>query len=104
GGFRGPGGPIAKKDHRCAVSLAWWDMKLSESAMDENAGQKNSPAYRLAALDPDFLLGDSMRGVRLQLEYEKAEGRLRAWFVRSSIVESATARILPRGIPDEPES
>jgi hypothetical protein len=25
-------------------------------------GQKNSPAYRLAALDPDFLLGDSMRG------------------------------------------
>ena len=30
--------------------------------MDENAGQKNSPAYRLAALDPDFLLGDSMRG------------------------------------------
>jgi hypothetical protein len=47
--------------------------------MDENAGQKNSPAYRLAALDPDFLLGDSTRGVRLHLEYEKAEGRLRAW-------------------------
>jgi hypothetical protein len=22
GGFRGPGGPIAKKDHRCAVFLA----------------------------------------------------------------------------------
>jgi hypothetical protein len=46
--------------------------------MDKNTGQKNSPAYRLAALDPDFLLGDSMRGVRLQLEYEKAEERLRA--------------------------
>jgi hypothetical protein len=42
--------------------------------MDKNTGQKNSPAYRLAALDPDFLLGDSMRGVRLQLEYEKARG------------------------------
>ena len=26
--------------------------------MDENAAQKNSPAYRLAALDPDFLLED----------------------------------------------
>jgi hypothetical protein len=46
--------------------------------MDENARQKNSAAYRLAALDPEFLLGDSMRGVRLQLEYEKAEERLRA--------------------------
>ena len=46
--------------------------------MDKNAGQKNSSAYRLAALDPDFLLSDSMRGVRLQLEYEKAEERLRA--------------------------
>jgi hypothetical protein len=51
--------------------------------MDQNAGQKNSAAYRPAALDPDFLLGDSMRGVRLQLEYEKVEERLRAWVVRS---------------------
>ena len=45
--------------------------------MDKNEDQKNSPAYRLAALDPDFLLSDSTRGVRLQLEYEKAEERLR---------------------------
>ena len=72
--------------------------------MYENAGQKNSPAYRLAALDPDFLLGDSMRGVRLQLEYEKAEGRLRAWAVRSTIVVFGSARVLPRGSADEAES
>jgi hypothetical protein len=38
--------------------------------MEDNAAQKNSHAYRLAALDADFLLGDSMRGVRLQIEYE----------------------------------
>src|ERR1700692_3139721 len=63
--------------------------------MDKNAGQKNSPAYRLAALDPDFLLGDSMRGVRLQLEYEKAEERLRAWIVRSTIVVFGSARVRP---------
>jgi uncharacterized protein (TIGR00730 family) len=61
--------------------------------MDRNADQKNSPAYRLAALDPDFLLGDSMRGVRLQLEYEKAEERLRAWVVRSTIVVFGSARV-----------
>jgi uncharacterized protein (TIGR00730 family) len=65
--------------------------------MDKNADQKHSPAYRLAALDPDFLLGDSMRGVRLQLEYEKAEERLRAWVVRSTIVVFGSARVRPTG-------
>jgi uncharacterized protein (TIGR00730 family) len=63
--------------------------------MDENAAQKSSPAYRLAALDPDFLLGDSMRGVRLQIEYEKAEEGLRAWGVRSTIVVFGSARVRP---------
>jgi uncharacterized protein (TIGR00730 family) len=72
--------------------------------MDENAGQKNSPAYRLAALDPDFLLGPSMRGVRLQIEYEKAEERLRAWGVRSTIVVFGSARVLPGGSSDEAKS
>src|ERR1700685_1517198 len=72
--------------------------------MDKNTGQKNSPAYRLAALDPDFLLGDSTRGVRLQLEYEKAEEILRAWVVRSTIVVFGSARMLPGGSGDEAES
>jgi len=40
------------------------------ATMADNSLQKNSTAYRLPALDVDFLLGDSMRGVRLQLEYE----------------------------------
>jgi uncharacterized protein (TIGR00730 family) len=68
---------------------------LLESEMDENDRQRNSAAYRLAALDPSFLLGDSMRGVRLQLEYEKAEERLRAWIVRSTIVVFGSARVFP---------
>jgi uncharacterized protein (TIGR00730 family) len=72
--------------------------------MDENDRQKNSAAYRLAALDPDFLLGGSMRGVRLQLEYEKAEERLRAWIVRSTIVVFGSARVLPGGGGDEAAS
>ncbi len=61
--------------------------------MADNSAQKDSPAYRLAALDPDFLLGDSMRGVRLQIEYAKAEERLRAWTVRSTIVVFGSARV-----------
>ena len=60
--------------------------------MADNSAQKNSPSFRLAALDADFLLGDSMRGVRLQIEYEKAEERLRAWTVRSTIVVFGSAR------------
>ena len=65
--------------------------------MADNSAQRASPAYRLAALDPDFLLSDSMRGVRLQLEYAKAEERLRAWTVRSTIVVFGSARIRPDG-------
>jgi uncharacterized protein (TIGR00730 family) len=57
-----------------------------------NAAALNSPSYRLAALDPDFMLGDSMRGVRFQLEYAKAEEALRAWGVRSTIVVFGSAR------------
>src|SRR5580704_9517368 len=65
--------------------------------MDDNAAQKHSPSYRLAVLDPDFLLGPSMRGVRLQLEYEKAEEALRAWAIRSTIVVCGSARTAQSG-------
>ena len=30
-------------------------------------------AYRLPAMDRDFLLGDTMRGLRFHLEYQEAE-------------------------------
>src|SRR6476661_6113442 len=72
--------------------------------MTDNTAQKASPSYRLPALDQDFLLGDSMRGVRLQLEYEKAEERLRAWVVRSTIVVFGSARVRPRGNSHKAES
>ncbi|MFZ3358636.1 MAG: LOG family protein [Xanthobacteraceae bacterium] len=65
--------------------------------MADNSAQRNSATYRLAALDADFLLGDSMRGVRLQLEYAKAEERLRAWTVRSTVVVFGSARAHPDG-------
>src|ERR1700690_2077371 len=70
----------------------------------DNGPQKTSPAYRLPALDPDFLLGDSMRGVRLQLEYEKAEEILRSWPVRSTIVGFGSARVRPHGDANEDAS
>lgn len=51
------------------------------------------PSYRLAALDLDFILGDSMRGVRFLLEYEKVEEALRDWGVMSTIVVFGSARV-----------
>jgi hypothetical protein len=39
--------------------------------------RKRRDEYLLASLDPNFLLGDSTRGIRFFLEYEKPEERLR---------------------------
>ncbi|HZP20916.1 MAG TPA: LOG family protein [Bauldia sp.] len=67
---------------------------------ENNRDQINSPAYRLAALDTDFILRDSMRGVRFLLEYAKAEELLRTWGVRSTIVVFGSARVMPGGSSD----
>ncbi|WP_425265683.1 TIGR00730 family Rossman fold protein [Terrihabitans rhizophilus] len=64
-----------------------------------NNPQMEAMAYRLAAADPAFLMGDSMRGVRFLLEYAKAEEGLRRWGVCSTIVVFGSARILPGGSP-----
>ena len=62
-----------------------------------NAPQMASPSYRLPALDQDFLLGDSTRGVRFLLEYEKAEQILKAKRIKSTIVTFGGARVLENG-------
>ncbi len=61
------------------------------------AAQLTSPSYRLAALDQDFLLSREMRGLRFQLEYEKADRALRAWGVHSTIVVFGSARVREDG-------
>lgn len=59
--------------------------------------QQTSPSFRLAALDQDFLLSKSMRGVRFLLEYAKAAQALDAWGVRSTIVVFGSARVHENG-------
>jgi uncharacterized protein (TIGR00730 family) len=61
--------------------------------MTDNKAQMASPAYRIAALDQDFVLGDTTRGVRFQLEYQKAEEYLRKWGVASTVVVFGSARV-----------
>ncbi|HKR88124.1 MAG TPA: LOG family protein [Phenylobacterium sp.] len=62
-----------------------------------HAAQLASPSYRLAALDEDFLLGPSMRGVRFLLEFAKVDEALRDWGVRSTIVVFGSARVREHG-------
>jgi uncharacterized protein (TIGR00730 family) len=59
--------------------------------------QMDSASYRLAALDREFLLSDSMRGVRFLLEFAKAEETLRAAGVRSTLVVFGSARVREDG-------
>jgi uncharacterized protein (TIGR00730 family) len=68
--------------------------------MADNDAQMESPSYRLPALDPDYLLGDSMRGVRFLLEYAKPEEVLRQMRIRSTVVVFGSARVMPGGSAD----
>lgn len=70
-----------------------------QTTIADNAKQLQSPTYQLAALDRDFILGESTRGIRLQLEYAKVEEALRAWSVRSTVVVFGSARVHENGPP-----
>jgi hypothetical protein len=64
---------------------------------EATSAQMQSPSYRLAALDQDFLLSDSMRGVRFLLEFAKADEVLRGAGVRSTLVVFGSARVRENG-------
>ena len=68
--------------------------------LPSNGAQLASPSYRLPALDTEFLLSDSMRGVRFQLEFAEADQALRDWGVRSTVVVFGSARVREDGPPD----
>lgn len=75
---------------------------MDTDAQKANAAQMAAPSYRLAAMDEDFLLGDSMRGVRFLLEWSKADEALRAWGVNSTIVVFGSARVREDGPGRQP--
>jgi uncharacterized protein (TIGR00730 family) len=52
-----------------------------------------SPSYRVASEDLAFLSGESARGLRLQMDYQKPEELLRAQGVREAVVVFGSARI-----------
>jgi uncharacterized protein (TIGR00730 family) len=68
-------------------------LDLREADLTPNTPQTQSPAYRLAFADPDFLCQDALRPVRLQLELLKTEMGMDAEGIRSTIVLFGGARI-----------
>ena len=57
-----------------------------------------SPGYRLAEQDVEFLGHSAMRGVRLQLEYQKPELLLEEHAIAHTIVVFGSTRICEAGI------
>ena len=55
--------------------------------------QSASPAYRLAFSDEEFMTSEEVRGVRFQLEYMKADIRLKEAGINSTVVLFGGARI-----------
>ncbi len=76
-------------------------MKNDMPPRPANSEQMASPSFQLAALDQDFLLSDSMRGVRFMLEYYKAENLLRQAKIVSTIVVFGSARTREDGPPEQ---
>ena len=66
---------------------------LDSSRHVPDTPQAQSPAYRLAFADPDFLLRDELRPVRLQLELLKPTLHMDERGIRSTIVLFGGARI-----------
>ena len=56
----------------------------------------DSPSYRLAELDLDFISRPEQRPVRMQLELDKAETVLREGGIRSTVVVFGGTQIVPR--------
>ncbi|HEY8357640.1 MAG TPA: LOG family protein [Ramlibacter sp.] len=61
--------------------------------------QTESPAFRLAFADDDFLTSEETRGIRFQLEYLKPEHRMREAGINSTVVLFGGARIPEPGKP-----
>jgi uncharacterized protein (TIGR00730 family) len=87
-----PASPCQRKEQ-----LPW--QKPKPSGEDPEGPAKleailNSPSYRPAIEDVDFLDGDDARGVRLQLDYLKSDRLLREHGVQHSIVVFGSTRIV----------
>jgi uncharacterized protein (TIGR00730 family) len=80
-----------KDDRQKPFRDAHEDIEAARDVPDSPQGR--APAYRLAFADPDFLMREELRPVRLQLELLKPELLMQEYGVESTIVLFGGARI-----------
>jgi uncharacterized protein (TIGR00730 family) len=86
-----PPHPILRRE-----ALPWQRPKAAEEDLDAPARVREilaSPSYRPADQDPDFLSRYDARGVRLQVDYLKAEVLLEEFGIKHTIVVFGSTRI-----------
>src|SRR4029077_5423805 len=88
--------PPPAHPHKRCEALPWQEPKATEE--DPEALQRvqailNSPSYRRADNDIDFLARDGVRGVRLQIDYLKPELLLEEQDIHQTIVVFGSTRI-----------
>jgi uncharacterized protein (TIGR00730 family) len=76
-------------------------MKQPDTAEANRQAILESPSYRLAEYDFDFLKRDEIRHVRMTLELLKTETLLRDYNVKATVVVFGSARIFPRDVAEE---
>ena len=89
-----PGAPESSQPRR--EPLPWQQPKSAEDDPDAPSRVRalvDSPTYRQADRDSDFLDLDATRGVRLQIDYLKAELLLAEYGVKHTIVVFGSTRI-----------
>lgn len=82
---------MTKRTHHRSFPTAREDAKVSERF--RGSPQTTSPSYHLAFSDPDFLLRDELRPVRLQLELLKPELIMQDKGIASTVVVFGSTRI-----------
>ena len=88
--------PTPAHPHKRREALPWQQPKATEE--DPEAVQRvqailNSPSYRCAENDSEFLARDDVRGVRLQIDYLKPELLLEEHEIHQTIVVFGSTRI-----------
>jgi len=88
--------PAPAHPHQRREPLPWQQPKPREEdpeALRRVQAILNAPNYRMADEDTDFLRRDDVRGVRLQMDYLKAELLLREHRIEHTIVVFGSTRI-----------
>src|SRR5476651_2659016 len=88
--------PAPAHPYKRREALPWQQPKATEDDHEAHLRVQaivNSPSYRRADIDSEFLAQDGVRGVRLQIDYLKPELLLQEHDIHETIVVFGSTRI-----------